>query len=262
MRFKLIACRVFSREISLLIAKSPAVIDVVWLKQGLHNYPSLLQEEIQKEIDLTETPLDGPDSVARPPEEYSAIILGFGLCSRAVAGLRTERLPLVLPRSHDCIALLLGSHKRYQQEFAKDPGTYWFSPGWIEQSAFPCGEQCELMKERFGELYGEDNAEYLVQLERDSLSSYNRAALITWPELDNEKYHQRTEEIARDLGGKSESIRGDSGFLGRILNGDWREEETIICFPGKSFEVGNDEEVVRLVDADESNTEENGVEGA
>lgn len=251
MRYKLIACRVFSREISLLIARSSAVIDVVWLKQGLHNYPSLLREEIQQEIDRTEAPPDGPDSVARPPEEYSAIILGFGLCSRAVAGVRSERLPLVLPRAHDCIALLLGSHKRYQQEFSKAPGTYWFSPGWIEQSAFPCGAQCGLMKGRFAELYGEENAEYLVQLERDSLAAYSRAALITWPDLDSDAYHGRAREIAEDLGWQSETVQGDPGFLDRIVNGDWRDEETVVCPPGKSFEAGDDEEVVRLVDNEE-----------
>ena len=255
MRYKLIACRVFSREISLLVAGSSATIDVVWLKQGLHNYPSLLREEIQQEIDRTEEPPDGPDSVARPPEEYSAIILGFGLCSRAVAGLKSARLPMVLPRSHDCIALLLGSHKRYQEEFSKAPGTYWFSPGWIEQSAFPCGAQCALMKDRFAELYGEDNGEYLVQMERDSLASYSRAALITWQELDRETYHRRAEEIAQDLGWKAEAVHGDSALLRRILDGDWREEEAIVCPPGKTFETGSDEEVVRLIDAEETASE-------
>lgn len=262
MRYKLIACRVFNREISLLIAKSHAVIDVVWLKQGLHNYPSLLQNEIQKEIDRTEAPPDGPHSVARPPEEYTAIILGFGLCSRAVAGLKTNRLPLVLPRSHDCIAMLLGSHKRYKEEFSKAPGTYWFSPGWIEQSVFPSGEQRALLRDRFSELYGEDNAEYLVQIERDSLASYSRAALITWPELDNEEHHRRTEEIARELGWRNETLRGDSGLLQRILNGHWRKEETIVCPPGKTFETGSEDEVVRLIDTGESNMKGNEAEGA
>jgi hypothetical protein len=262
MRYKLIACRVFSREISLLIATSSAVVDVVWLKQGLHNYPSLLREKIQEEIDWTEAPPDGTDSVARPPEEYSAIILGFGLCARAVAGLKAQRLPLVLPRSHDCIALLLGSHKRYRQEFSKAPGTYWFSPGWIEQSVFPCGAQCALMRDRFAELYGDDNAEYLMEFKRDSLSPYSRAALITWPELDNEEYHRRTEEIAEEFGWNGETLSGDSGLLHRVLNGDWREEETIVCPPGKSFETGNDDEVVRLVDANQSESEEKEAEGA
>jgi hypothetical protein len=107
------------------------------------------------------------------------------------------------------------------------------------------------MKERFAELYGEDNGEYLVQLERDSLASYSRAALITWSDLDMEAYHRRAKEIADDLGWRSETVKGDSGFLGRILNGDWREEEVVICPPGKSFEAGDDDEVVRLIEEEE-----------
>ena len=114
MRYKVIACAVFNREISLLSATSRATLDVTWIRQGLHSYPDLLRKEIQREIDRAEAPLEGPDQVARPPEEYSAIILGFGMCSRAVSGLKTKRLPLVMPRSHDCIGILLGSHTRYR----------------------------------------------------------------------------------------------------------------------------------------------------
>lgn len=247
MRYKVIACSVFFREISLLAARSSAVLDVTWIRQGLHNYPDLLRREVQREIDRTENPEMRPDQVARPPEEYAAIILGFGLCSRAVSGLRTTRLPLILPRAHDCIAILLGSHGRYSREFNAAPGTYWFSPGWIEQSVFPSGSQCALLRSRFAELYDEDNAEYLVELERDSLSSYTRAARIVWPELDRGSYRERVTEIARDFGWEMAELQGDPGMLTRILEGDWREEEVAICTPGHTLEVGEEDDVVACV---------------
>ncbi len=247
MRYKVIACNVFSREISLLAATSDAVLDVSWIRQGLHSYPDLLRKEIQKEIDLTEAGLQGPDQVARPPEEYGAIILGFGLCSRAVSDLHTTRLPLIIPRSHDCIGILLGSHKKYREQFDGHPGTYWFSAGWIEQSAFPCGDQCPLMEQRFAELYDEDNAQYLVQLERDSLASYTRAGFIRWAELDKPAYRDRVEEIARDFGWKAEYVDGDKGMLMRLLNGQWDPGEIMVCPPGHTLEVGEEDEVVRAV---------------
>jgi hypothetical protein len=247
MRYKVIACAVFNREISLLSATSRATLDVTWIRQGLHSYPDLLRKEIQREIDRAEAPLDGPDQVARPPEEYSAIILGFGMCSRAVSGLKTQRLPLVMPRSHDCIGILLGSHGKYRTEFDAAPGTYWFSPGWIEQSAFPCGDQCALMQDRFAELYDEDNAEYLVEIERESLQSYSRAALIQWPALERDEYRERTEEIARDFGWDAVTITGDHGWLNRLLNGEWEDHETIVCRPGYSLDVGEEDEVVTTV---------------
>ena len=255
MRYKSIACKVFARELSLLIARSPAVIDVTWIPQGLHSYPSLLRDEIQAEIDRTEAPWDRPDAPARPPEEYSGIILAFGLCSRAIAGLSSTRLPIIVPKSHDCIALLLGSHKRYREQFDAAPGTYWFSPGWIEQAAFPSGEQCALMKERFAELYGDDNGEYLVELERDSLASYTRAALITWPHLDRPEYEARLQEIAEDFGWKAERVSGDHQWMQRILDGDWRDEEAVSCPPGMTLDASNDDEIISIVSQEEPVTE-------
>ncbi len=247
MRYKVIACSVFAREISLLAARSEAILDVTWIRQGLHSYPELLREEIQREIDRAESPIEGPESVARPPEEFDAIILGFGLCSRAVSGLKNTRLPLVIARAHDCIAILLGSHARYKREFDAEPGTYWFSPGWIEQSSFPSGSQCALMESRFAELYGEDNGQYLVELERESLVSYSRAALIVWPELDRQRYRDRAKAIADDFNWKFEVIEGDSGLLGRVLGGEWDEEETALCPPGYTIDVDeNDITVSRL----------------
>ncbi|WP_455381689.1 DUF1638 domain-containing protein [Salinispira pacifica] len=250
MRYKVISCSVFAREVSLLAARSDAVLDITWIRQGLHSYPSLLREELQREIDRTETPLQTPDRVARAPEEYSAIILGFGICSRAVAGLRTRRLPLVIPRSHDCIALLLGSNRRYRAEFDANPGTYWFSPGWIEQSAFPSGAQCALIQERFTEVYGEDNGEYLMQLERDSLAHYSRAAYIRWPELDRERYRKRTAEIAADFGWEEVTVEGDDGFLRRLLEGAWDEQEFLLCPPGHTLEIGDEESIIIARPAD------------
>lgn len=247
MRYKVIACNVFSREISLLTATSDATLDVVWIRQGLHSYPDLLRKEIQAEINRTEEGLQGRDKVARPPEEYSAIILGFGLCSRAVSDLHTQKLPLVIPRNHDCIGILLGSHRAYQDQFDRHPGTFWFSPGWIEQSVFPCGGQCPLLKDRFAEVYDEDNAEYLVELERESLKNYTRAGFIRWAELDRQEYRQRVEEIAEDFGWQAEFIEGDKGLLFRLLNGQWNNNEIIVCPPGFSLDVTEGDEVIRVV---------------
>ncbi len=244
MRYKVIACSVFSREIAMIGAHSDSIVDTVWIRQGLHNYPDLLRAEIQREIDRAEEEDEGLDRITHPPEGYAAIILGFGLCSGAVAGLRARRLPLVIPRSHDCIAILLGSHRRYTGEFAANPGTYWFSPGWIEHSTFPCGAQCSLLKTRLAERYGEDNAAYLVQLERDALQSYSRAALICWPQLDRDRYHRRVEEVARDFGWQSATISGDKGLLERLLAGQWNSEEVLVCPVGSTPEMGG-EEVIR-----------------
>ena len=247
MRLKVIACNVFLREISLLAARSETTLDISYIPQGLHNYPDLLRSEIQKEIDEAEAEPEGPEALTEPPESFSGIVLAFGLCSRALCGVRSRKYPLVLPRSHDCIAVLLGSHRRYEQEFNDNPGTYWFSPGWVEQSTFPCGAGKETLRRRYEEQYGEDNAEFLVEHARESLSAYKRAALITWPELDRKAYHERAQQVAKEFGWRFESLEGSSELLARVLNGTWEEKDVVIAEPGHTFEVGNDTEVVSVV---------------
>jgi len=56
---------------------------------------------------------------------HDAIVLAHGLCGEATAGLRAGSIPLVVPRSHDCITIFLGSRDRYTTEFTGNPGTYW-----------------------------------------------------------------------------------------------------------------------------------------
>ena len=237
MRYKVIACRVFHRELALLSAKSDTVLDITWIRQGLHNYPDLLRVAIQEAIDRTEAPPEGPDAITGPPEPYQAIILGFGLCSLAIAGLRSKRLPLVVPRSHDCVGVLLGSNARYREEFERAPGTYWFSPGWVEEATFPVGEQREVIRRRLSAQYGEENSDYLVNFQRDSLADYTRAAYVSLPELDRDRYHTRVGEIASDFGWAVEVLPGDLSYLGRILNGTWNEAETLVCAPGMEIQA-------------------------
>jgi len=199
-----------------LAARSDAVLDVTWIRQGLHSYPEILRDEIQREIDRAESPPQTPLDLTLPPEDYSAVILGFGLCSGAVCGLRTRRLPLVIPRSHDCIGILLGSRERYMKEFAAAPGTYWLSPGWIEQSTL-------------------------------SLRPYTRTALIRWPELDRPRYQARLSEIARDFGWQPACIDGNAELLQRILEGEWNDDDAVICPPGQTVEMSEDERIMRTV---------------
>ncbi len=230
-----------------MAARSDAVLDVTWIRQGLHSYPEILRDEIQREIDRAESPPQTPLDLTLPPEDYSAVILGFGLCSGAVCGLRTRRLPLVIPRSHDCIGILLGSRERYMKEFAAAPGTYWLSPGWIEQSTFPCGEQCRLIRERLAARYGEENAEYLMEVKVESLQPYTRTALIRWPELDRPRYQARLSEIARDFGWQPACIDGNAELLQRILEGEWNDDDAVICPPGRTVEMSEDDRIMRTV---------------
>ena len=160
-KYKLIACDILYRELCWLLATTPHIVDVQFMKKGLHDMgapkmSSLLQEALD----------------AVPEDEYEAILLGYGLCGNGIQGLHCH-LPLVVPRCHDCITLLLGSRKRYRRFFDEHPGTYFRSTGWIER------EHPELL----------ENGQLDSTMTQLGLSSINYAELI-------EKYGERTPNIS------------------------------------------------------------------
>ena len=131
MRIHIIACRIFERELGYLSAVSDNQIDLTWFGRGLHNTPEVLCERLIGAVDELYRQIEARELEHRP----DAIVLGYGLCSKAVVGIRCRDIPIVIPRTDDCIALFMGSQERYLKEFADAHGAYWLNSGWLEQSA-------------------------------------------------------------------------------------------------------------------------------
>ena len=108
MRLYAIACDVVARPVYLCAARSPHVVDVRLFERGLHNEPKNLRARLQEAID------DAPAGA-------EAVVLGYGLCGGATAGIVARDVPVVLPRAHDCITLFLGARERYAEEHASGP---------------------------------------------------------------------------------------------------------------------------------------------
>ncbi len=155
------------REAYFCAARSQNVVDVVLMPQGLHNEPDRLRREVQKALERTRDIQDRP---------YDASLLGYGLCSNGVVGLGAE-IPIVIPRAHDCITLLLGSKDRYQEYFDSHRGVYWYSPGWIESGKQPSQERHDLLLREYMQKYGQDNAQYLMEVEQTWMKEYQMGHL-------------------------------------------------------------------------------------
>ncbi len=232
MRLKLIACEVFRREFCHAAAHASYVIDIHFQPYGLHGTPDLLRADTQKQIDEAS------------PNRYAYILLGYGLCSRGTADLQARDIPLIIPRAHDCITLFLGSRACYNQQFLERPGTYYYSPGWIEhrdgtETTTQQGTM-EIVKEKqrqrqyqqYVDKYGEDNAKYLMEMEKQWVVNYDRAAFINTGLGNIEEYRQFTQRIAQSNGWQYEEIEGDITMIERFLNGDWDEESFLEVPPG------------------------------
>ncbi len=236
MHFKVIGCNVLRREIFACAARSPHQVDVVMLPQGLHDQPELLRQSVQREIDtpLTVHPRGrGPSPQVAADRPYDAILLGYALCSNGTAGLKARHCPVVIPRAHDCLTLLLGARQRYQEYFDKHPGTYWYSSGWIETSLMPGKARYAQELANYTEQYGEDNAQYLMDVQAEWYRNYHRAAYIDWGFPNREQDRAFTRRCAEELKWEYDEIPGDPGLLQCLLNGDWPEDKFIVLQPGE-----------------------------
>lgn len=233
------------REISYFAALSPHDIDLRFLPWGLHGTPTLLNEELQRAIDASTTwpndPVYGHCGDDCAPD---AILLGYGLCSNGTVGIRAGKVPLVIPRAHDCITCFLGSRRRYNEYFARKPGTYWYTPGWIENHLAPGRIRYETEYARYREKYGEDNAKYLMDTEQDWFKTYNNAAYTDLELGNHEAYSEFTKECAAWLGWNFDSVRGDSRLLRALMSGEWDEDDFLIVRPGQKIVATYDEGVI------------------
>ena len=246
MRLKAIVCQVMSREIEFVAPRSPHAVEVEVLTMGLHDLGVGMRSHLQERLDAADA------------GGYHALLLGYGLCGRGTEGLRAGATPLVLPRVHDCIGMLMGGHGKYQAYFETHPGVYYRSPGWIEfqapgqwlQPAMPA------MKETLGERrtreelvaqYGEENGNYLFE----EFTAYRRhysglTYISTGVPSDDGCRAQAREEAAREAWDFDE-VQGSLALLEKLVNGDWNTADFLFVPPGATVRAALDDAIVTAV---------------
>jgi len=241
-RLKMLSCEVLARQIYYVAALSPHVIDIELVDKGLHVEPERLHAELQRRLDAI--------SAGR----YDAITLGYGLCSNALAGLTCAHAPMVLPRAHDCITLYLGSAERYAREFRATPGTYWYTPDYIERgfsnddwvALGAAGTEADMSKvyQEYVDKYGKDNADYLMEVMGAWKQHYSRAAYIETQELRLPDYTAGVREVAERRGWVFERLAGSLIILRDLLEGRWDAERFLRVAPGQTIVPSYDERIV------------------
>lgn len=242
-RYKVISCAILFREVCFCAALSRNIVDPVFLLKGLHDMgEEKMKARLQQEIDAVD------------PDHYDAVLLVYGLCNNGVRGL-TSRLPLVIPRAHDCITLLMGSKSKYQSYFEEKPGTYFKSSGWIERESDVNTDDQSITSqlgmnrtyEDYVAQYGEENAAYLTEVLGDWLHQYKRLAYIDTGTGDRAADIKSTQELAAERAWEFEEIKGDIRLIASLFAGEWQQEEFLVVPPAHRLMPSYDENVVTAV---------------
>jgi len=208
----LIACEVFRDEFD---AVAPPDMAFTYLPQGLHRTPDKMPAAIQETIDAL-------------PADTDTVLLGYGLCSNGIVNVTAKTAPIIVPKVHDCIALLLGSRERYESEVAECAGTYYITAGWAKYG----NTSLTAYKNEYLPKYGEEDARYISQ---ECLKHYKRVALINHGAGDVEFGRAHAKEFAEVFNLAYAEIPGDLDYFRRLLLGPWEETDFLRLEPGQSI---------------------------
>lgn len=241
MRLKLIACEIFYREMCAAVARSVNQVDLEFLPKALHD---IGQAEMSRRLAAALARVD--------TSAYDAIVLGYGLCNNGLVGLEAHRIPLVVPRAHDCITLFLGSKERYLEYFQTHPGVYFKTSGWIERGENqqnPASIAQRLgMVQTYAELvakYGEDNARFLYEELCNMTRNYWALAYIEMGIEPDDHFERHTRQLAAQRNWKFEKLQGDMRLIQSLVDGPWDEDRFLVVPPGHRVAPAFDERVIR-----------------
>ncbi|HAA90029.1 MAG: Uncharacterized protein XD63_0920 [Thermoanaerobacterales bacterium 50_218] len=185
---------------------------------GLHNHPQKLNQKLRQvvaELDAT--------------QQFGVILLGYGLCSDGVVGLKSKTARIVVPRTDDCIAIFLGSRELCQRERKKEPGTFYLTKGWIEHKEDPLSVY--LGEHESTKKYDKKIAQWYA---KEIMRNYKRIALIDTGAYDLRDYEDYARKTAEVFGLDFEIIPGSLEFLKKLLHGPW-DEDFVVVEPGQEI---------------------------
>jgi hypothetical protein len=219
------------------------MVDIVLVPRHLHQ-PAEIRARLQGLVDAAEG------------QGYGAVALAFGLCGQATAGLAARSIPLILSRAHDCITLYLGSRARYNQEVAKEPGTYWYAQDYIERNrgetaalAMGQGSEADMLSlyEHYIQKYGKAKADRLMEVMDEWRSHYKRAVYLDTGLGDASAVEEEARGEAERRNWILEYLQADLNLVCRLMNGEW-DSDFLVVPPGGVIGMSYDEEIIKVED--------------
>ena len=227
--YALLACDVFQEELEALGGANPPWATIRYLEMGLHDQPDKLREAISKTIDELEATTD-----------IEAIALAYGRCGNGLVGVVAKGCSLILPQAHDCVSILLGSRDRHTAVLKENPGTYFYSPGWVRGKRVPGPDREAYLRDFYAERYGddEDMIDELVDVDRETFEHHNCAAYVDL--TGNKAARAYCQNCAHHLGWSYRPLEGDPSFLRDLILGNWDDERFLRIRPGQTIGADTD----------------------
>lgn len=223
-----IACAVLGVDLKRVSNQLGLQVEFNFLEAGLHERPGELKKKLQTAIDT----ISAEGRVQR-------IVIGYGVCGRGTIGIQARGIPLVIAKVHDCIAMFLGGSAAYRREFARFPGTYYITAGWLEEKAVPISQRGQqawygsrrVVRDDVAQRYGEQAAERTMDFLNSWQKTYQRAAFIDTGARRETRSERYAREMAAAYGWTYEKIAGSPALFEKLLTATRTTQEVLFVKP-------------------------------
>ena len=206
MRFYFIGCQGLYREFCREAAKAAPWLEMRFFAPCCDGDCG----ELQRQIDQVERQRqDG--------QEIDGILIGAGLCAIGEEGIISHRYPLIVPRAHDCITLLLGSHQRYREIFEENQGEVAFYLPQLEQGGL---------------------------LEQVNHLPAGASVLAALTEENDQASRKRARQLASERQLICREYIRDNSMITGLLSGVWDPELFLVAQPGERCLPSFDSEIL------------------
>ncbi|TVP75808.1 MAG: DUF1638 domain-containing protein, partial [Puniceicoccaceae bacterium] len=173
-----------------------------------------------------------------------AIILAYGLCGNGLIGIRAGQCPLILPRAHDCISILLGGIVPHATILKENPATYFYSPGWIRGKRVPGPDREAHLRATYATRYADDPEmiDDLVEADQEVFAHHNCAAYVDI--TDNAEAENYCQGCAHHLNWEFRRIPGDATLLQDLIDGHWDATRYLTVPPGQTIALSGDSKLI------------------
>jgi hypothetical protein len=94
--------------------------------------------------------------------------------------------------------------------------------------------------------YGEDNAQYLMEVLGQWHSHYSRAAYVETGLGKSGQFREQAASDAKQYGWRFEQLRGDPELVRKLLAAEW-DDDFLVLQPGQRIAVTHDSRIIEAV---------------
>ena len=206
MKSVIISCPTLQYELKAALAEFNNDTPIKFIPQRLHAVPEELHTHLQTLI----------DSIT----DVDRIYVCISSCGGSTLGLKSENAELVIPRTRDCVDILMSEKDKKIEDIQRPFDGCLFTKGWVDFNDTAEHSLSRLTKEK-----GKEYAENYV---RKLYGSFNKFYYIDTGLGHMEDIETRMDPLVKVLAGSTCKVCGGYGVLRKIASGNIDEDFVVV----------------------------------